>query len=580
MVNPPKIRLNVFLVYYWILAYLATNKEEHQQYKSKVQGLLPKVVGIQIFKPVDSNLNLVLKRWKNLKNDKGEDDQEMQAIAECLENAIQRQRSGMIVFAVLILSSILVIIFGVPATVTTAQKVIEDQTKDEPILPNPIVPCPRQADIIAIACDVPVSDIDSRDFNGGKLTIRFKEPSQIMADEELLIHTDSTGNASELNQIGAANASEQDLEPKLNEVALENGTVIGTYTGGQGSVPLEVTLNESANANNVTSLLSAIAYRKTSQPSESERRNIVVELTDGDGGTSNQFEQILELQPIDESPVLTVPNAQQLEEDNQVNFGGIQVSGSDIGEQDTITIQLSVANGSLTVNENIERGVSSPNIEGQNSNRLTLEGTVKEINTTLGTEQSLTYKGSPDFDQNDTLRVVLNYEKKQPNNSSILIYPPPTEAQPVINSVRVAINPINDDPIIGDRIIISTGEAVNLIESWLNAKKRAYGPEYNFQVISQYTTDEYFARNRGTYRWLTRNRAYYTFGQFRVEPIQDVQSTGDQVATIEVKLEENPTLILSTGDIDRTKSGRTVSNYRFTMEFHEGRWKIAKSDKL
>ncbi len=70
-----------------------------------------------------------------------------------------------------------------------------------------------------------------------------------------------------------------------NNVTL-SGLVIGTFTGGTGTVPLVITFNTRATPSRVQSLLRNITYRSVSENPVTTARSVRVAVSDGDGGTS------------------------------------------------------------------------------------------------------------------------------------------------------------------------------------------------------------------------------------------------------------------------------------------------------
>ncbi len=112
-----------------------------------------------------------------------------------------------------------------------------------------------------------VADIDSPNFDQGKLTIR------------------ATTGAHSSNRIEfSGTAFTLDASNNL----LRNGTIIGALNanGGVGMAKFEVTFNAQATAAIVQQLLRSIKFRTTSSASTAQRI-LSFTLTDGDGGTSN-----------------------------------------------------------------------------------------------------------------------------------------------------------------------------------------------------------------------------------------------------------------------------------------------------
>lgn len=134
------------------------------------------------------------------------------------------------------------------------------------------------------------SDPDSADFNGGSLSVSMV--SGIPSQDVLTIRHQGTG----AGQIGVSGAT-----------VSYAGVAIGAWTGGTGSNPLVITLNASANPTSVTALLRNILYSnsETSQPIGGTRIIRAV-LTDGDGGTSTNLDNTVDVVAVNDAPTFSV----------------------------------------------------------------------------------------------------------------------------------------------------------------------------------------------------------------------------------------------------------------------------------
>jgi serine/threonine-protein kinase len=194
--------------------------------------------------------------------------------------------------------------------------------------------------------------------------------------------------------------------------------------------------------------------------------------------------------------------------------------------------------------------------------------------------KAIKYEGKPDFFGTDTLTfIVKDQGKKLEVDHPVIVYPPGAlDVQVAQEFIDIAVNPINDNPIIGENLQLSKPEAVLLIESWLQAKKRGFGNQYDSGAIYQYATGKLLTDSLGSLQWLRDNNAYYYYGEFKVEPITDVV-VNDNQATITASISENPTLYIN-GRFDPSKSGFSSKNYQFALEFDGSSWKIADYEEL
>ena len=119
---------------------------------------------------------------------------------------------------------------------------------------------------VLLTVSASVFDVDSTDFDLGRLTVRVSANSQ--TTDRITI----TNNGTALGRIGVSGSN-----------ITYGGTVIGTFTE---TTSLIVTLNASASQAAVEALVSNIAFSSLSAAPSTLLRTITASLTDGDGGTS------------------------------------------------------------------------------------------------------------------------------------------------------------------------------------------------------------------------------------------------------------------------------------------------------
>ena len=123
--------------------------------------------------------------------------------------------------------------------------------------------------------NVNITDIDSPDFDTGTLTVSIAAGSD-PAEDVLAIRNQGTA----AGQIGISGAN-----------VTYGGVTIGTFAGGSGGTNLVITLNANANATNTAALLQNITYQNTDGSSPTGgARTVRFVLTDGDGGTSANYD--------------------------------------------------------------------------------------------------------------------------------------------------------------------------------------------------------------------------------------------------------------------------------------------------
>lgn len=133
-------------------------------------------------------------------------------------------------------------------------------------------------DGVLLDTNISVTDPDSASFYPGKLTI------------ELLSNGENTDRLEFFHQgkgIGQIGLSTGIFNGKKSFYVNFGALLIGRYSGGTGTTPLEVSLLGGASPESVTALLRNIRFRSESETPSKSPRVVQIKLTDGDGGTSN-----------------------------------------------------------------------------------------------------------------------------------------------------------------------------------------------------------------------------------------------------------------------------------------------------
>ncbi|WP_312586804.1 DUF4347 domain-containing protein [Comamonas terrigena] len=183
--------------------------------------------------------------------------------------------------------------------------------------------------------DATISDADSANFSGGKLTVQITSGGT--AGQDVLFIRDEVAGANKIILSGAS--------------ILYNGLVIGTYTGGSNGNPLVVTFTSNANPTTVGALVHNLAYRNsnTTEPTTTPR-TVSISMDDGAGGNSAVSEVTLNVLPVNDAPVvnITATNPTYTENASAVQlFNGASINTIESGQkvsQMTFTVS-GVANG-------------------------------------------------------------------------------------------------------------------------------------------------------------------------------------------------------------------------------------------
>jgi hypothetical protein len=169
-----------------------------------------------------------------------------------------------------------------PATVSITVNSVNDVPKLENIEAGALAYTENDAPK-PVTTTTTVSDIDSANFDTGKLTVDYSVGGT--GDDRLTILTQG--------QITVSGST----------VSFA-GTAIGTFTGGTGTTPLEVTLNTNATATATEALVRAVAYSNVSENPSTAARTVRFVLTDGDGGTSAAATRAITVTAVNDPPVL------------------------------------------------------------------------------------------------------------------------------------------------------------------------------------------------------------------------------------------------------------------------------------
>ncbi|MEQ1656951.1 MAG: DUF4347 domain-containing protein, partial [Nitrospira sp.] len=206
-----------------------------------------------------------------------------------------------------------------------------------------------------------VTDADSIDFNTGTLTVSFTASSD-SAEDVLSIRNEGVG-AGQISVAGGAVAY--------------GGVTIGTYTGGSGGTNLVITLNASATPTAVTALVKNITYENTDTSAPTTgARTVRYVLTDGDGGTSVNYDTTVTVSGVNDAPTFGVGDGQALtsfgsgwefgketiiQPDGKILVGGY----SDSGGSDDFSLTRYNADGTLDTSFGGGDGVAFAGIAGR-----------------------------------------------------------------------------------------------------------------------------------------------------------------------------------------------------------------------
>jgi VCBS repeat-containing protein len=228
------------------------------------------------------------------------------------------------------------------------------------------------------------------------------------------------------------------FEGTLTEIntALATLTYLGDagYNANQGTETLNITVNDKGNT--------GVDPGNTGDASSEEATHAIG----------------ITVAAVNDAPTLTVPAAQTVDEDTSIGITGISFADTDVGENPTgeMRITLSAPNGTL----NLATVAGLSFISGTNgSGSMVIEGTLAEVNAAVAT---LTYQGNANFNGNDTITVTVNDKGNtgtDPGNTA------DANSEEASATIGVTVSPVNDTPTIATPAGQTVNEDTNLVVS-------------------------------------------------------------------------------------------------------------------
>ncbi|MBT3037295.1 MAG: DUF4347 domain-containing protein, partial [Candidatus Thiodiazotropha sp. (ex Codakia orbicularis)] len=250
-----------------------------------------------------------------------------------------------------------------------------------------------------------VADVDSSDFDTGTLTVSFQAGSDNA--EDVLAIRDQGAGPTNITVSGSA--------------VSYGGTQIGTFTGGSGGANLVITLDADADATAVTALVRNITYENTdTEIPTTGARTVRFVLTDGDGGTSVDYDTTVTVSTVNDTPTLAATAVNDSLTENSDTTSGAVFATVTI---DPIEAGDDIASAQLTLGGGIA-----------NSDTLTINGTAI---SGLGSNSSGAISGGHSYSYTQATGVVTITFAASTNAAA---------AELVLESITYGIDPADDDP--------------------------------------------------------------------------------------------------------------------------------------
>lgn len=235
---------------------------------------------------------------------------------------------------------------------------------------------------ILIDPGVTVYDADSADFAGGKL----------------LVKSASGGQSTDRYTILPGG-----LITVAGNAVSYNGTSIGTFAGTN---VLTVTLNSAATYANVQELARRIAFSSLSEAPSAAQRQVSFSVSDGDGGTSPALGNVININTLNDAPVLALSNATVAKYNENAAPALISSAGT-VVDVDLFDFDGGVLTVEVTGNATAADVLSIKHTEPANA-KVSVQykaGKIFYTTTALGTYEVATFTGG---DEGNPLVITFN----------------------------------------------------------------------------------------------------------------------------------------------------------------------------
>jgi Ca2+-binding RTX toxin-like protein len=229
---------------------------------------------------------------------------------------------------------------------------------------------------------VTLNDIDSPDFNGGRLAVAYSSGGGM--EDQLVLTSDKISLTGREITVG--------------------GKLIGAidaFKDGSNGKELVVNFTSSdATLAAVQAVIESLSYRNLSgKPATS--RTIALTLDDGDGGISNPVTVAVQINLENDLPSLTIPTVPTLQEDTLFSFSSpITVADPD---SDLVRLNLTATQGSLSLSRTT--GLSFISGAGSNETSFSFAGSLTDLNAALA---SLTFKPDANYHGSASIQITAD----------------------------------------------------------------------------------------------------------------------------------------------------------------------------
>lgn len=180
---------------------------------------------------------------------------------------------------------------------------------------------------------------------------------------------------------------------------------------------------------------------------------VTVDFTDAEnsGGitaySADEATATITVEAVNDTPIVTVPGDQTVNEDTNLTISGISVGDVDdaLDPDETRQVSLSVSHGTITLASTA--GISFAPASGDGQSSMTFTGTLGALNDAL---DNLIYRADLDFYGSDTLTVTINDLGESGAAGA---------GETASDSINIAILEVNDAPIIKTPVSLNLFDA-------------------------------------------------------------------------------------------------------------------------
>ncbi|MBA5869951.1 MAG: tandem-95 repeat protein, partial [Nitrospira sp. CR2.1] len=202
-----------------------------------------------------------------------------------------------------------------------------------------------------------VADVDSANLDTGTLTVSIPSGGD-SAEDVLSIRNQGTG----AGQIGVSGSN-----------VTYQGVTIGTFTGGSGDSNLVITLTASATPTAVTALVKNITYENTDATAPTTgARTVRYVLTDGDGGTSANYDTTVTVTAVDDPTVVTGGTSGTGNEDTTLTNTLTATDVEGLTDGTVFTVSANATNGTASIDPATGLWSYTPNADYNGSDSFTV----------------------------------------------------------------------------------------------------------------------------------------------------------------------------------------------------------------